>query len=75
MNKIRTLIVALAIGTVTALGTYGQIVPETKHVTHKVYHKSKHVTQRTWHKSKHIGRKVGTKTRHVVVGHHHHRRP
>ena len=75
MNKIKVLIMALVVMVSGAVFASGQIVPKTKHITHKTWHKSKHITHKTWRKSKHIGRKVGTKTRHIVVGHHRRRRP
>ena len=62
-----------------SLGTPSQVVPKTKQVTRRVYHRSQHTTVKTWHRSKHytkkgwhksnhIGHKVVRKTKRVVVG-------
>jgi hypothetical protein len=79
MTKIKGLILALAVAICCAAFTSGQVVPKTKHISHKVYHKSHHIATSTWHhgkriskktwrKGNHIGHKVAHKTKKVMVG-------
>jgi hypothetical protein len=82
MNKIKGLILAVVIlmaGGAFASAANGQIVPKTKHVSKKVYHKGgyytvttwhhgKRITKKVWYKSNRWGHKIGHKTKEVVMG-------
>lgn len=65
MTKIKVLVVALIVMLAGVLFAWGQVVPKTKQISHKVYHKGKNITSRTYHKGKHIGRKTYHRGHHI----------
>jgi hypothetical protein len=82
MTKIKGWVLALVVMIGGAALSSGQVVPKTKHVSHRVYHKGKHISRsawhhgkriskKTWHKGHHMGHKVVHKTKTTMVGEDH----